>query len=55
MKISRYFDAAILKSEMTPQQVEEAIREAIAWDSYSVCVRGCDIDWLRADPNRNTS
>ena len=54
MKISRYFDAAVLKSEMTPQQVEEAIREAIAWDSYSVCVRGCDID-LALELTRSTN
>ncbi len=54
MKISRYFDAAVLKSEMTPQQVEEAIREAIAWDSYSVCVRGCDID-LALELTRGTN
>lgn len=44
MSIARYFDAAILKPEMTPAQVEAAIKECIAYDSYSVCVRGCDID-----------
>ena len=44
MKISRYFDAAVLKPEMTPEQAEAAIKECIAFDSYSVCVRGCDID-----------
>lgn len=44
MKIARYFDAAVLKPDMTPAQVEAAIRESIAYDSYSVCVRGCDID-----------
>jgi len=44
MKISRYFDAAILKPEMSPAQVEEAIKECIGFDSYSVCVRGCDVD-----------
>lgn len=44
MNIARYFDAAILKPDMTPAQVEEAIRECISYDSYSVCVRGCDID-----------
>ena len=43
MKISRYFDAAVLKPELTPEQAEEAIKECIAFDSYSVCVRGCDI------------
>lgn len=44
MKIARYFDAAILKPDMTIEQVEAAIKEAIALDSYTVCVRGCDID-----------
>lgn len=44
MNIARYFDSAILKPDMTPEQVEAAIRESIAFDSYSVCVRGCDID-----------
>lgn len=44
MNIARYFDAAILKPDMTPAQVEEAIKECISYDSYSVCVRGCDID-----------
>lgn len=44
MNIARYFDAAILKPDMSPAQVEEAIRECISYDSYSVCVRGCDID-----------
>jgi len=44
MNIARYFDAAVLKPDMTPEQVEAAIKESIAFDSYSVCVRGCDID-----------
>lgn len=44
MNIARYFDAAILKPDMTQEQVEAAIRESIAVDAYSVCVRGCDID-----------
>lgn len=44
MNIARYFDSAILKPDMTPEQVEAAIRESISFDSYSVCVRGCDID-----------
>ena len=34
--------------------MEEAIREAIAWDSYSVCVRGCDID-LALELTRSTN
>jgi deoxyribose-phosphate aldolase len=44
MKIARTFDAAILKSEMTRQQVIDAIRECVRFDSRTVCVRGCDID-----------
>ena len=44
MNIARYFDSAVLKPDMTPEQVEAAIRESISYDSYSVCVRGCDID-----------
>ena len=43
MKINRYFDAAVLKPDMTETQAREAIAQAIAVDSYSVCVRGCDI------------
>ena len=44
MNIARYFDSAVLKPDMTPEQVETAIKESISFDSYSVCVRGCDID-----------
>ena len=44
MKISRYFDAAILKPEMTEQEVREAIQSCIDCDSYTVCVRPCDIE-----------
>ena len=47
MKISRYLDSAVLKPELTPEQAEAAIRECIAYDSYSVCVRGCDIPLAR--------
>lgn len=44
MKISRYFDAAVLKPEMTREEAKAAIRDAIEADSYSVCVRGCDVE-----------
>lgn len=44
MSIARYFDAAILKPDMSPEQVEAAIQECIAFDAYTVCVRGCDIE-----------
>ena len=43
MKINRYFDAAVLKPDLTEAQTREAIAQVIAGDSYSVCVRGCDI------------
>ena len=42
--IARYLDAAILKPDMTPQQVDKAIDECIALKTMTVCVRGCDID-----------
>ena len=44
MKISRYFDSAVLKPSMTEAEVKEAIQLSIDCDSYSVCVRPCDID-----------
>lgn len=44
MKISRYFDSAVLKPNMTEQEVRDAIQQSIDCDSYSVCVRPCDID-----------
>ena len=43
MKIARYLDAAIPKPDMTPEQAEAAIKECIAYEAYTVCVRGCDI------------
>ena len=42
--IARYLDAAILKPDMTPEQVDKAIDECIALETMTVCVRGCDID-----------
>ena len=44
MNIERYFDAAILKPDYTRQQVIDEIRQCIAYNSKTVCVRGCDID-----------
>ena len=44
MEINRYFDAAVLKPDMTEEQARDAIAQAIAAESYSVCVRGCDIE-----------
>ena len=37
MKISRYFDSAILKPNMTEDEVKQAIKDCIACDSYTVC------------------
>lgn len=44
MKISRYFDSAVLKPSMSEEEVKAAIQTSIDCDSYSVCVRPCDID-----------
>ena len=44
MNIARYLDAAILKPDMTPEQVRAAMEECIALKTMTVCVRGCDID-----------
>lgn len=44
MKISRYFDSAVLKPNMSEDEVKKAIQLGIDCDSYSVCVRPCDID-----------
>lgn len=44
LPINRYLDAAILKPEFTQAEVRQAIRACIELDSYSVCVRPCDIE-----------
>lgn len=54
MKISRYFDAAVLKPDMTLDEAKAAIQVAIDTDSYSVCVRGCDIP-LAVEMTRGTN
>jgi deoxyribose-phosphate aldolase len=41
--ISRYLDAAILKAEFTESELVEGLKACIALDTYSVCVRPCDI------------
>jgi deoxyribose-phosphate aldolase len=41
--LNRYLDAAILKPEMTQQEAAEAIKTCIALETFSVCVRPCDI------------
>lgn len=58
MKIARYMDAAILNPELTSEQVEAAIKECIAFDACTVCVRGCDIELakkLTKDTNTEVS
>lgn len=44
MKVNRYFDHAVLKPNMSEQEVRDAIQLGIDYDVYSVCVRPCDID-----------
>lgn len=44
MKINRYFDSAVLKPNMSEEEVKAAIQMGIDYDSYSVCVRPCDIE-----------
>jgi len=41
--LNRYLDAAILKPEMTRDEVVKAIEACIALKTFSVCVRPCDI------------
>ncbi len=41
--INRYLDAAILKPELTRDEAAAAIRESVAWQTKTVCVRPCDI------------
>lgn len=41
--INRYLDAAILKPELTEDEVKAAITESIKWKTKTVCVRPCDI------------
>lgn len=43
MKISRYLDLAVLKPEMTLDEVRTAIKTGIEYDVATVCVRPCDI------------
>jgi deoxyribose-phosphate aldolase len=42
-QLNRYLDAAILKPELTQQEAAEAIKACIALETFSVCVRPCDI------------
>ena len=44
MKIARYYDSAVLKPEMSEEEVKAAIRLSIELDSCTVCVRPCDIE-----------
>ncbi|MGB0409465.1 MAG: deoxyribose-phosphate aldolase [Opitutales bacterium] len=41
--LNRYLDAAVLKAEMTQAEATEAIQACIALETYSVCVRPCDV------------
>lgn len=42
--INRYLDHAVLKPEMTQQEIEQAIRLGIAYEVKTVCVKPCDIE-----------
>lgn len=42
--INRYLDAAILKPEFTETEVVEALECCVRLETYSVCVRPCDIE-----------
>ena len=42
--INRYLDAAILKPEFTEAEVIEALECCVRLETYSACVRPCDID-----------
>ena len=41
--LNRFLDAAVLKPEESRAEATEAIRACIALNTYSVCVRPCDI------------
>lgn len=41
--LNRYLDAAILKPEFTQEETIHAIKECLALNTFSVCVRPCDI------------
>lgn len=41
--LNRYLDAAVLKPEITQAEATEAIKACIALETFSVCVRPCDI------------
>lgn len=43
-EINRFTDAAILKPELSQNDVIEAIRKCIEIEVLTVCVRPCDID-----------
>ena len=43
-ELNRYLDAAVLKPEMTRDEAAGAIRACIELDTFSVCVRPCDIE-----------
>ncbi len=52
-KINRYLDHAVLKPELTVEEVKEAIQMGIDYKVKTVCVRPCDID-LAVEMCRNT-
>jgi len=43
MQISQYLDHAVLKPQMSEQEIQEAIQLGINYKVQSICVRPCDI------------
>ena len=41
--LNRYLDAAVLKPEMSQDEAREAIEACVKLETYSVCVRPCDV------------
>ncbi len=41
--VNRYLDAAVLKPEMSQDEATTAMRACIALETFSICVRPCDI------------
>ena len=44
MEINRYLDHAVLKPELTQQEVTKAIQVGIDYQVKTVCVKPCDIE-----------
>lgn len=47
MNLNRYLDAALLKPEMTLEEVRDALRLCLRYNTRTACVRPCDIGIAR--------